>query len=282
VISRNLRRCPRLFAFGVGRLVGLGLIVVLLPLSALGTARGQAAPRRQAVLRAPRSDDEMPPPPPPAPEPVSSVRALPRSEPSRVPSPAAPVQGPGVQAYAGMSSRARRELMYAQGVPYSTTTAAKQALYAGEIDDGFYRDVIWALRKRRNDRVDAEKQVYKRGAIGRAEYERRVQVIDAEFEGEPVTPPPPAARVPASAPLPTSAGVAPAAAPPAFPNIAAAKRAYQAGQIGNYAYRDAVGALKRERSERIQAEKLLYKRGAISRDEYDRRVRVIELQINGD
>jgi len=178
--------------------------------------------------------------------------------------------------------------MYSQGVPYSTIMAAKRALYAGEIDDGFYRDVIWALRKRRNDRVNDEKQAYKRGGISRAEYEQRVRAIDAELEGELVASPPPAAEIPASAPLPratptaVSAGVRAAAeVPGSFPTLASAKRAYGAGQIGDQAYRDAVAELKQRRNELIQAEKLRYKDGIISRDEYNRRVRAIEAQIAG-
>jgi hypothetical protein len=44
--------------------------------------------------------------------------------------------------------------------------------------------VIWVLKTQRASRIQTEKLNYKRGLISRDEYERRVDRIDYEYEGQ--------------------------------------------------------------------------------------------------
>jgi hypothetical protein len=66
-----------------------------------------------------------------------------------------------------------------------------------------------------------------------------------------------------------------------YPNVATAKRALRAGQIDDSMFRDVAWVLKAQRNNRINAEKLNYKNGLISRAEYDRRAKLIDREYEG-
>jgi serine/threonine protein kinase len=68
---------------------------------------------------------------------------------------------------------------------------------------------------------------------------------------------------------------------PPFRNVISAKQAYRSGQLSEDAYEDVIWVLKTQRASRIQTEKLNYKRGLISRDEYERRVARIDYEYEG-
>jgi hypothetical protein len=68
---------------------------------------------------------------------------------------------------------------------------------------------------------------------------------------------------------------------PAHNNVAAAKRAYRAGQLNEQAYEDTIWVLKTRRARRIDAEKQNLRAGAISKDEYKRRVSRIDQEYEG-
>jgi hypothetical protein len=72
-----------------------------------------------------------------------------------------------------------------------------------------------------------------------------------------------------------------AAARPAAADVAAAKRAYRAGQISAQTYEDTIRALKLRRARRIEAEKQNLRAGAISRAEYKRRAHLIDAEYEG-
>jgi len=113
-----------------------------------------------------------------------------------------------------------------------------------------------------------------------------------ERVGDPVLPPPSAARQP-PAPRRSASVAALLASPgrprrealleagPPYATFAAAKRAREGGALDNSAYRDVVWALRAQRNRRIDAEKLSYRRGVITRAEYARRERQIELEYAG-
>ena len=68
---------------------------------------------------------------------------------------------------------------------------------------------------------------------------------------------------------------------PPYPNVAAAKRAYRAGQTTEQVYDDTIWVLKTRRNERIRAEKLNYKQGTITRDQYQARIDRIDQEYEG-
>jgi hypothetical protein len=68
---------------------------------------------------------------------------------------------------------------------------------------------------------------------------------------------------------------------PAHNNVAAAKRAYRAGQLSEQAYEDTIWVLKTRRARRIDAEKQNLRAGAISKEEYKRRVTRIDQEYEG-
>jgi hypothetical protein len=66
---------------------------------------------------------------------------------------------------------------------FRNVTDTKRAYREGRIDERAYEDTIRSLKLRRSERIKAEKQNLKAGSITRDEYERRVNLIDAEYEG---------------------------------------------------------------------------------------------------
>jgi hypothetical protein len=68
---------------------------------------------------------------------------------------------------------------------------------------------------------------------------------------------------------------------PTHNNVAAAKRAYRAGQLNEQSYEDTIWVLKTRRARRIDAEKQNLRAGAISKEEYKRRVTRIDQEYEG-
>jgi len=68
---------------------------------------------------------------------------------------------------------------------------------------------------------------------------------------------------------------------PAYNNVASAKRAYRAGELGEQAYEDTIWVLKTRRARRIEAEKQNLRAGTISKEEYKRRVTRIDREYEG-
>ncbi|MFT3928014.1 MAG: serine/threonine-protein kinase [Myxococcales bacterium] len=68
---------------------------------------------------------------------------------------------------------------------------------------------------------------------------------------------------------------------PAYNNVAAAKRAYRAGNLSEQAYEDTIWVLKTRRARRIEAEKENLRAGVISKAEYKRRVTSIDREYEG-
>ena len=66
-----------------------------------------------------------------------------------------------------------------------------------------------------------------------------------------------------------------------YANVVAARRARESGALDAAAYRDVVWALRSVRNRRIDAEKQSYRKGVITRAEYDRRERQIEQDFTG-
>jgi hypothetical protein len=83
-----------------------------------------------------------------------------------------------------LSQRDRRMAMLQKGPAQPNVAAAKRARQSGKLSEEAYDDTLWVLKTRRNDRIQLEKQNYKRGTITRDEYERRVARIDVEYEGQ--------------------------------------------------------------------------------------------------
>ena len=161
-----------------------------------GPGPGQAAPAPSAPpapppvaptakLQAPAPPPAPPPPPPSAPPPAQA-QVIPVQ--AAAPAPAAPVpaqvRSPAAYIRQPQAGRERREVMLARGTPFPNVTATKHALRSGQIDDSLYRDVIWVLRTQRANRINVEKQNYKAGLINRDEYNRRVRLIDRDYEGQ--------------------------------------------------------------------------------------------------
>jgi hypothetical protein len=69
---------------------------------------------------------------------------------------------------------------------------------------------------------------------------------------------------------------------PPFTNVALAKRAYQRGAIDETLYDDIIWALRVRRKDRLAVEKANYRNGMFTRDEYDRRVRQIDYNYEGE
>lgn len=68
---------------------------------------------------------------------------------------------------------------------------------------------------------------------------------------------------------------------PAHNNVASAKRAYRAGTLSEADYEDTIWVLKTRRARRIEAEKQNVRAGAISKEEYKRRVDRIDQEYKG-
>jgi len=83
-----------------------------------------------------------------------------------------------------LTGRDRREAMLRRGPPYRNVVAAKRAYRAGQLSEQDYEDTIWVLKTQRSNHIQAEKAAYKQGRITRAEYDRRVDRIDADYEGQ--------------------------------------------------------------------------------------------------
>jgi serine/threonine protein kinase len=77
----------------------------------------------------------------------------------------------------------RREAIWRTGTPYRNVAAAKRALQSGKLDDNAYRDVVWLLRTRRDQRADVIRLAYRRGSITRQEYVRRARILEDEYAG---------------------------------------------------------------------------------------------------
>ena len=82
------------------------------------------------------------------------------------------------------NERVRRQTLLQQDLPYTTFADAERAYNHREIDRDRYEDVLWALRERRRQRIEAEKFNLARGLITRPEYESRLDSIGAEFRGQ--------------------------------------------------------------------------------------------------
>ena len=67
-----------------------------------------------------------------------------------------------------------------------------------------------------------------------------------------------------------------------YANVASARRAYQAGKLDTQFYGDVIWALKVQRKARITAEKVNLRRNLISREEYERRVKRIDQDYEGN
>jgi serine/threonine-protein kinase len=80
--------------------------------------------------------------------------------------------------------RTRREGMLRGAPPFPSVAAAQRAYSSGRITAEAYEDAVWVLKARRKQRIDAEKENLKRGAITPQEYEWRLGRIDAEFQGQ--------------------------------------------------------------------------------------------------
>jgi serine/threonine-protein kinase len=157
-------------------------------------AKSERAEARSAAPDAPTpplaaAANELPPPAP-ASQPTAALSAattVPASPPPKVAqasSAPAPLPLPAwVAKPAPLSARDRREAMLRRGPPYHDVAAAKRAYRSGQIGEEVYEDTIWVLKTQRSSRIQAEKLNYKRGLIGRDEYERRVNRIDADYEG---------------------------------------------------------------------------------------------------
>jgi hypothetical protein len=85
---------------------------------------------------------------------------------------------------AALSPRERREAMLRHGPPFRNVASAKRAYRSGQLGGDAYEDTIWVLKTQRSNRIVAEKLNYKRGVISRDEYDRRVRLIDTEYEGQ--------------------------------------------------------------------------------------------------
>jgi serine/threonine protein kinase len=68
---------------------------------------------------------------------------------------------------------------------------------------------------------------------------------------------------------------------PPYPNVASAKRAYREGKVTEQVYDDTIWVLKTRRNDRIRTEKLNYKQGLITRDQYSQRVDRIDQEYEG-
>jgi hypothetical protein len=82
------------------------------------------------------------------------------------------------------NERLRRQELLQQELPYATFADAERAYNHREIDRDRYEDVLWALRERRRQRIEAEKFNLARGLITPSEYESRLDSIGAEFRGQ--------------------------------------------------------------------------------------------------
>jgi serine/threonine protein kinase len=80
--------------------------------------------------------------------------------------------------------RTRREAMLNGAPPFPTVAAAQRAYRAGKVGADAYEDAIWVLKARREQRITAEKDNLRRGAITPQEYEWRLGRIDAEYRGD--------------------------------------------------------------------------------------------------
>ena len=66
-----------------------------------------------------------------------------------------------------------------------------------------------------------------------------------------------------------------------YANVLTARRAKESGALDAAAYRDVIWALRAARNRRIDAEKQSYRKGVITRAEYERRERQIEQDFTG-
>jgi serine/threonine protein kinase len=80
--------------------------------------------------------------------------------------------------------RVRREKLSRGAPPFPSVAAAQRAYSSGRIGADAYEDAVWVLKTRRKQRIEAEKENLKRGAITPQEYEWRLGRIDAEFQGQ--------------------------------------------------------------------------------------------------
>jgi hypothetical protein len=82
------------------------------------------------------------------------------------------------------AERARREAMLNEPLPYPNFPAAQRAYDERRIDLERYEDVLWVLKEKRRQRVEAERRNLWHGLITRPEFEARLDRIGAEFRGE--------------------------------------------------------------------------------------------------
>jgi hypothetical protein len=121
-----------------------------------------------------------------APAPVAQARpTTQRAQGSALPSSIPPPSWLSkVPLLSSLTGRERREAMLRRGPPYRNVVAAKTAYRAGQLSEEAYEDTIWVLKTQRSNRIQIEKSNYKRGLITRDEYDRRVDRIDADYQGQ--------------------------------------------------------------------------------------------------
>jgi len=134
----------------------------------------------------------LPQPAVPAPVPKPDAPSITMRAAESVPRPApAPTAVATSSAKAPSISEAMRTLAQATANKVSTIAAStfrnvtdtKRAYREGRISERTYEDNIRSLKLRRSERIKAEKQNLKAGIIKRDEYDRRVERIDAEYDG---------------------------------------------------------------------------------------------------
>jgi hypothetical protein len=80
--------------------------------------------------------------------------------------------------------RTRREALLNGAPPFANMAAAQRAYRSGRASADAYEDAVWVLKARREQRIKAEKDNLRSGAITPQEYEWRLGRIDAEYRGD--------------------------------------------------------------------------------------------------
>lgn len=98
--------------------------------------------------------------------------------------PAAPV-AEHAPVRATKSAAAAKSVAHAKptAATHSNVAAAKRAYQERKLDEGSYRNLVRNLKAQRNERLEAAKRAYRKGGMPRAEYDRRVHAIEAEYTG---------------------------------------------------------------------------------------------------
>ncbi|MFM2416212.1 MAG: hypothetical protein RL385_935 [Pseudomonadota bacterium] len=160
-----------------------------------GPTLSSAAEPSTEPLVATVSPDPTPPPAVPQPAvPAAPVKtegpsitmraAEPVARPAPAPTPPPNAKPPSIsEAMRSLAQATATKVTSIATRTFRNVTDTKRAYREGRIDERAYEDTIRSLKLRRSERIKAEKQNLKAGSITRDEYERRVNLIDAEYEG---------------------------------------------------------------------------------------------------